>query len=395
MKSYFNLHLLEFSLFSLIRRGTKNSFIFVIFTGLIFLLSSVLFISEAIKHELNSVVEGLPEITLQRLQAGRQVNTPIERAEALLDIEGVQSALPRIWGYYYFKSAGVNFSVVGIDAFEESYKHSLTTLIEHTDIKTLEKAGGMLVGKGVKAVLEENHYQDFFNFVTSEGTWQRIPIMGVFESSVALESNDIILLPKSIAYAIFGMNKHEATDIVVRVANPREIATVVEKITERYPDMRALTKDDIRVSYQNIFDYKSGFFLALFVISAFTFFIIIFDKVSGLSSEEKREIGILKALGWSSSLILKERFYEAFILSALSFILGIIISMVYVFFLDAPVLKDIFTGYSQLKPAFSLPFYANSAMFILLFFLSVPIYVAAVLIPSWKASIHDADEVMR
>lgn len=352
-------------------------------------------IADAIKLELNATLKTLPQITLQRFIAGKQSDVPIARAEALLDIEGVSAVSPRVWGYYYFKPAGVNFSVVGIDAYEEQYSPTLDLVAQKVDLKLLASKESMIVGEGVKKVLSENYYTDFFNFITPEGAWKRVPIAGVFHSDLALESNDLILLPKKLAYAIFGMDESKATDIVVKVANAKEVATVVKKITARYPDMRAITQDDIRVSYQNIFDYKSGFFLSLFSVCAFAFFIIIYDKTSGLNSEEKREIGILKAVGWSSDDILKEKFYESFTLSLAAFLLGISLSLLYVYGLQAPLLRNLFMGYSELRPAFALPFSFNLSMIVLLFLLSVPIYIAATLIPSWRASSLDADEVMR
>ena len=390
-----NFLLLDYAIRSLMRRFGKSFFIFFILSLLIFVLASVLMIADAIKLELNTTLKTLPQITLQRFIAGKQSDVPLERVEALLDIEGITAITPRVWGYYYFKPAGVNFSIVGIDAYEEQYSKTLSNLTQHFDIKLLEKENGMIIGEGVKKILRENYYTDFFNFITSEGKWQRVYIAGVFHSDLALESNDLILLPKKLAYAIFGMDEHKATDIIVKVANIKEIATIVQKINERYPDMRAITQDDIRVSYQNIFDYKSGFFLALFSICAFAFFIIIYDKTSGLSSEEKKEIGILKAIGWSSDDILKEKFYESFTLSLSAFLLGVTGSLFYVYALQAPLLRNLFMGYSALKPSFALPFSLDVSMLVLLFLLSVPIYIAATLIPAWRASTLDADEVMR
>ena len=390
-----NFLLLDYAIRSLMRRFGKSFFIFFILSLLIFVLASVLMIADAIKLELNTTLKTLPQITLQRFIAGKQSDVPLERVEALLDIEGVTAITPRVWGYYYFKPAGVNFSIVGIDAYEEQYSKTLSNLTQHFDIKLLEKENGMIIGEGVKKILRENYYTDFFNFITSEGKWQRVYIAGVFHSDLALESNDLILLPKKLAYAIFGMDEYKATDIIVKVANVKEIATIVQKINERYPDMRAITQDDIRVSYQNIFDYKSGFFLALFSICAFAFFIIIYDKTSGLSSEEKKEIGILKAIGWSSDDILKEKFYESFTLSLSAFLLGVTGSLFYVYALQAPLLRNLFMGYSALKPSFALPFSVDVSMLVLLFLLSVPIYIAATLIPAWRASTLDADEVMR
>ncbi|WP_228135574.1 ABC transporter permease [Halarcobacter anaerophilus] len=210
-----------------------------------------------------------------------------------------------------------------------------------------------------------------------------------------LESNDTILLPKELAMEVFGMEENKATDIVVKVANPEEIFTVASKIKLLYPDTRVITNKELEISYQNIFDYKGGVFLALFIVSIFTFFIIIYDKASGLSSEEKKEIGILKAIGWRVEDVLKEKFYESFIISFISYILGIFIAFTFVYIFNAPLLRDIFTGYSQLKTSFELPFVLDFNTLFLVFFLSVPIYIAATIVPSWRSATIETDKVIR
>ncbi len=388
-----NHFLIGFAVSSLFRRGGKSFFTVVIFTSVVFLLSSIFFISNSIKEELFMTLDSLPQITVQKLQGGRQVDMDASRVDKLLSLNGVSSAVARVWGYYYFERAGVNFSVVGIDSFDKQYKKSFESAVKSVDFDELRDS--MVVGVGVKKVLSENYYSDYFNFVKPDGKLKKIKIAGTFKSSTSLESNDIILMPKELALEIFGMDEERVTDIVLRVSNPTEIPTIAAKVKNLFPDSRVITSHDLRVSYQNIFDYKSGMFLALFIISAFTFFMIVYDKASGLSSEEKREIGILKALGWRIDDVLQEKFYEAFIVSFVSFLMGIILAMFFVYLLQAPVLKSIFIGYARLKPAFELPFVFDFQTFCLLFFLSVPLYMAAIIIPSWRVASMSADEVMR
>lgn len=395
MQSKINRFLLDFSVLSIFRRGSKNVFIFFVFTLLIFILSSILFISNSIKSELDTTIKELPSITVQRLQAGRVVNIPLSRVNRILSIEGVKAVVPRVWGYYYFANAGVNFSVVGIDSFEDQYRDLYSKICDKFDFDKLKKDSGMLVGVGVKKILQDNFYSDYFNFVKPDGGLEKVKIDGVFKDDTKLESNDIILLTSQKARKIFGMSKNEAVDFVIKVANPTEIPNIARKITEIYPDTRAITKTDLIISYQDLFDYKGGIFLVLFVISAFTFFMIIYDKASGISSDEKREIGILKAVGWKIDDILKEKFYEAFVLSFASFITALCLSMFYVYILNAPLLKNIFIGYSALKPDFDLPFSFDFHTNVIIFFLTVPIYIAATIIPSWRVASMDADEVMR
>ncbi|MCK4974597.1 MAG: FtsX-like permease family protein [Sulfurimonas sp.] len=386
-----NIYLVEYAINSLLRQKYKTIFITAILTTLVFLLTSMFFITNSIKYELQSTVDALPEIVVQKIKAGRHYDIDESAADDILDITGVNSAVARVWGYYYFQNAGVNFSLVGVDEFEEQYKNSLVSIAKTLDFT----ANTMLVGEGVKKSMSESYYKEYFNFIKPDGTLKKMNISGVFEGDTQLESNDMIVMSKENIREIFDMSPTHATDIVVKVANVEEIATIASKIKLMYPDCRVITKDDLKISYQNIFDYKSGVFLALFIVSLFTFFIIIYDKASGLSSEEKREIGILKAIGWRVDDVLKEKFYEGFIISFFAYLLGVFLSLGFVYILKAPLLQNIFTGYSELKTSFDLPFVFDIQTLALVFFLSVPIYIAATIIPSWRSATLEADEVIR
>ncbi len=392
MKNKINLYLLEYALNSILRQKEKNFFILFIFTFLTFLLSSVFFISNSIKHELNTTVDSLPQIIVQNLKAGKAYDIELSALDDIIAITGVKDANARVWGYYYFDNAGVNFTIVGIDQYENQYKKSFTKIASKL---TNTENSSMIVGLGVQKIMAQNYYKDYFNFIKPDGTIKKISLAGTFDTDTQLESNDVIAMSKEDAREIFNMSDDMTTDIVVTVANPEEIPTIKEKIQLLYPNTRIITNEDLKISYQNIFDYKSGVFLALFVISLFTFFMIVYDKASGLTSEEKKDIGILKSLGWTIDDVLKEKFYEAFIISFIAYLLGIFFAFGYVYLLQAPLLREIFVGYSQLKTTFGLPFVFNFQTLFLVFFLSVPIYIAATIIPSWRIATLEADEVIR
>ena len=386
-----NFYLIEFAINSLLRAKGKNSFIAFIFTLLIFLLTSIFFITNSIKYELNTTLSALPQIVVQNTQGGRHINIESQRVDDILEIEGVSDAVARVWGYYYFERAKSYFTLVGVDSFEEQYKDTLEKFTQTQELQN----DTLYLGVGVKRVLSENYYKEYFNFIKADGSVKKVAIGAVFDSDLELESNDVILLTKETLRDIFGMRESMATDIVVKVANPLEVSRVVLKLRELFPTANILSNDDMRVTYEKLFNYKSGLFLALFIISLFTFFIIIYDKANGLTSEEKREVGILKALGWSIDDLLKEKFYEAFIISILSFVVGVILSLAYVYLFRAPLLRDIFIGYSNLKPSFTLPFIVDIQTLFVVFLLSVPVYIASVIIPAWRVATLDADEVIR
>lgn len=391
MRNKINLYIVEYAINSLLRQKYKTFFVSFILSVLVFLLSSLFFITNSIKYELQSTVNSLPEITVQKIKAGRHYDIDVSVVDEILEITGVESAVARVWGYYYFENAGVNFSIVGLDEYEEQYKNSFVEAVKGLDFSK----SSMIMGEGVKKIMDKNYYREYFNFIKPNGELKRVDIGGLFKGETELESNDVIVMSKESVREIFDMDESKATDIIVRVANFNEVATIASKIKLLYPDSRVITKDDLKISYQNIFDYKSGIFLALFVVSLFTFFIIIYDKASGLSSEQKKEIGILKAIGWRVDDVLREKFYEGFIVSFFSYMTGVILALAFVYIFKAPLLQNIFTGYSGLKTSFNLPFVLDVQTLALIFFLSVPIYIAAIIIPSWRSATLEADEVIR
>lgn len=391
MKNIINLYLLEYAIGSLLRQKSKNIFITIILTLLTFLLTSVFFITSSIRYELDKTVEALPQIIVSQNVGGKHYDIDTDKVDAILGITGVTTAIPRVWGYYYFKNAGVNFTLVGVDEFEPTYKKSLQNVVKDFD----KLDDGILIGIGVRKTLTKSYFKDYFNFILSDGTIKKMDIKGDFSGDTELESNDMIVMSKDNLRKIFDMDDNKATDIVVSVSNPDEVQTVASKIQLLFPNTRIITKNDLKISYQNIFDYKSGVFLALFIISLFTFFIIIYDKASGLTSEQTREIGILKAIGFKIDDILKEKFYEGVIISLFAYIIGVFLSFAFVYIFNAPLLQDIFTGYSELKTSFNLPFILDTQTLVIVFFLSVPIYISATIIPSWRIATMEAQEVMR
>lgn len=387
----FNLYFLDYAIKSLLNQRYKTIFSIVVLSSLVFLLSSIFFMAESIKKELELSVDLLPQIIVQNIKAGKHYDIDVSVVDDLLEISGVEGANARVWGYYYFENGGVNFSIVGIDEYETQYKKSLESIANVLKFDT----NSMMIGEGVLKTLKSSHYDEYFNFIKQDGSLKKMNLGGVFKSQSALESNDMIVMSKSDAREIFDMSEDKATDIVLSVANKDEISTISSKIKLKYPQFRVITNNDLKISYQNIFDYKSGLFLALFVVAIFTFFIIIYDKASGLSSEQKREVGILRAIGWSIDDILKARFYEAFLVSFFSYLLGITLAFGYVYILKAPLLRDIFSGYSQLRVPFKLMFVFDIKTLLLIFFLSIPIYIASIIIPSWQSATLEVDEVLR
>ena len=390
--SKINFYLLEYAYAYILRHKSKNFFIVTVFTLLVALLATLFFITTSVEHELTNRIENQPDIVIQNYQAGKPSSIDISLLDKLLEIDGISSGKTRVQGNYYFRAKDKTFYIVGVDPFEEQNDSFIQKLLKSYDLNS----SSMLVSKNVQDIMKKAYYTDYFNFIKPDGTLKRVYIQSSFDTGKRIELNNLIVMPKETAKEIFGYAANQATDIALEVANKNELDFISSKIRLMLPNVKVISKNDLRVQYEKLFDYDSGVFLSLFVIAIFTFFVIIYDKANGLSSEEKREIGILKALGWRVEDVLHAKFYEASLISLFSFILGVGLAFVYVFVLKAPLLGDIFMHENLLDiHTFRLDVYVELSYVLLIFLLSVPIYIAATLIPSWRVATLDADEVMR
>ncbi len=387
-----NRYFLDFTIASLFVYKKRNLFILLMLTLLIFLSASVLFIASSLKEELLQAAKESPQIIVQKRVGGRLHDIEMSKILSLVAIEGVERAVPRIWGLYRFDRAGVSFSIVGIDRFDYDYLQELGNAAK---LLAGDPKDGMVVGQGVYEILQKSYYKEYFNFLLPEGVIKKLRIIGIFKTKNRLLSNDMILLSTQNARKILGIQKGYATDIALYVPNSDEVATIATKIKLLDPTLHVITKDGIKAGYERIFDLKSGLFLLFFIMALLTFFMIVSDRLSALGSQEKKEIAILKAIGWSVQDILKEKFLESFLIASFAYFLGVALALAFVFVFQAPVLANLFTGSSSIHPPLTLSYGVDLSIYLLLFLVSVPVYLAAIIIPAWRVAVSDVDEVIR
>lgn len=383
--------LLEYTFKYTLRYKYKNLFIFTVMTLLVALVAATLFIADAMKTEYSSLIQTYPDITLTAQKALKESSSDEKIIDAIFEINGVSNVVGRVWGEYYFEKGKKKFTIVGVDEFE-NYANPLFNRVSAS-----EKLQGksMLLSKGVKRSLEKNYYREYFNFIQADGVLKRVAITGTFEGNNSFENEDLIVMPKELARDIFDYNSSEVTDIAITVTNKAEVGFIALKLADLFPQMKIEIKEDFLHHYEEIYNNRSGFFLTVFIITFFTFFIIIYDKMSGLSSEQKKEIGILKALGWRVEDVLNAKLYEGLLISLSAYFTGILLAYIYVYVFDAYYLKNIFLNNYTLLDSYKLEFTLHYDTLALIFFLSVPIYIAATIIPAWMVATTDADEVMR
>lgn len=391
MKSSAFLHFLTLLLF---KQKRKHSGVVLISVVLIFLLSAVLFLSASLQHSLLTALQKQGDFTIARIEAGRAVNTPLAWVDKILEINGITQVAPRIYGRYFFTPKGHSFLVVGIDFFDEQNTQALQTLLKNIDLKRFLSHESMLVGQGVKQFLQTHYFRDDFTFKTPKGTFKKVHIYQTLPAQSNLLANDMIVMPIGLAREIFGLGEDEVTDITFNVPNEAEWDNIITKLHLLFYDVRIVDKKEVKKAYKSLYNYKGGLFLILYLITLVTFMLILYQRYTMVYSAERKEIGILRAVGWSIQDILKLKLYENLVIVMISFTLGVVLAYFYVFVLEAPLLKQIFLGGANLSNVVKFVPVIDFGILGSIFLLYAVPFLAAVLIPAWKVAVTSPKEAM-
>jgi len=368
-------YFVDFTLSSLGRRKGKNASLLLVYTLIVFLVSSVMFFSSALRKEALTLLDEAPEMIVQRTLAGRHELVPLRYAKEIRGIRGVRSVEARLWGYYYHPASRSNYTVMAREPFE------------HGDDEAV-------VGDGVLRTWGTSSGNQL-TLRSHSGEAIVLKIAETFSASSDLVASDLILISETAFRRLTGLPEDFATDLVVVVRNPAECQTIAEKINRMLPDTRPILREEILRTYASLFDWRSGYVIVLLSGAVLAFFIFAWDKATGLSAEERAEIGILKALGWDTSDILGMKFWEGCVVSLIGFLAGTILAYLHVFFAPAPLFAHALKGWAILYPTFELNPSVDLYQIGILFFLTVFPYAFVTMIPAWRVAITDPDEVMR
>ncbi len=385
-----NLQLFTFALGTLKRYLLKNVLIVLVYTLLVMLLATLFFIQAGMKAEVQKSLYELPDIVIQNQKALRYTTIDDKNLEKILDIYGVSDVSVRVYGEYKLKNSQNIISIIGIDPYENQKESYLIELLYNNELQQ----GEMFLSQPLKKLFATSYYEDYFNFINPSLEIKKVAFKTTFQPQT-MKQDLLCVMLKEDAKEVLGYSVSEFTDIAITLSNSNELVNIVAKLQQIYPNAKIITKEDEESKVQILFDYNSGIFISLFIIALFTFFMIVLEKTSGISSAEKKEIGILKALGWRIEDVLKVKLYEGAMISFISYSIGVLLAIFYILIFEGYYIKDIFSNLLALGSISNFPLVIDFQGLVLLFLLSVPVYIAATIIPSWKIATQDADEVMR
>lgn len=370
------------------KQKTKYISIFILATLTIFLLSTVIFIKSSLQNEILKTLESHNDFIIQREFGGRIFDIENQLEDRLKNIYGVKNITKRVYGRYKFLSEDVYFTIIGVDF------SNLNKELKNLGLQNISK-DEMIVGFEVDNLLKKYKYTNYYDFFLPNKEIKKVKIAKVLEKESNIISSDIIILDINLARDILGINRDFSTNIAFDVPNELERANIKQKLQRLDLDLNIIQKEDILKKYETIFNYKGGVFLILYLVVLFAFIMILYQRYSQVSINERKQIAIFKAIGYSVRDIIKIKMSENFVVAFVSYLIGVLLAYFFVFILNAPILKNIFIDFSNIKNDFIIYPYIEFSTFVTLFLFFMVLFLSSVLIPVWKISAINPYESLR
>jgi ABC-type lipoprotein release transport system permease subunit len=384
-------NLLNYSLNCIHRYKIRTAVILVCLVVSAAVFSSVAFIKDGLVNEGQLSLKNAPDLTVQGMWAGRPTFIETANIGYIQESPGVNFVEPRIWGYGNVGNQLI--VIVGVDPQSQNIDQSATFSISQGSFLDLNQNNTIVIGQAV-ADLVGAKVGSVLSILTESVQPRKYIVVGIFSSESSIYNADMIIMNMNDARILFNVPEDKVTDIAIYLSD-RSLSNVVAKEIGDLPNTRVITKDILLQSQQTTYGARSGYFSLVWYVILLAVAIVSFNQTVVVGHESKFEVGLLKALGFSTTDVIKIRLIESAILGGIAGTIGVSIGIFYDAVLRAPIISDFMLGWATLYPNFTLPVYFSAQTILLVYAVTIIPLLFATVIPSWRNATVDPDIAMR
>lgn len=349
------------------------------------LLLAGLAISAGQRGESLATLEAGPGVYCTWDVFGRDAAVPLGAVERLVSVGGVLRVVPRVVGRIELDGRiatvlGVPLSElqradvarVQLDGVLPSAPHEVLVGVE------LARELGLVVGSTLAL---DAHLLRLFT------------VSGITSSTAPLWSAKAIVCDLAEAQQVFGDVEH-VSDVCVYVPDGSEglVAEAIQRLDRRF---RVQTRDLVARYFVRGHELRGGTFAALFAL-ALALAVPTFATLSHLgATPRRREIGLLKAEGWSTAEVLEMVAVESVLIGLGVAALAFALAVFFVRVLGAPLLASYFVADLGAFPDAHVPAQFTAAMLVAAVALGVTVTLTGSLWTSWRTARTRPIEVLR
>jgi putative ABC transport system permease protein len=315
-------------------------------------------------------------------------------------VQGVTLAAPalEIWDF----GASQYQTILGVDVTSEQVGPAQA-------LRAGLSAGRMFNADEKGVAVADQHYAAFYSLkpgsrVTIGG--QSFQIVGVAEqrgSSQAGVAN--LYVPLAEAQALVGLPDGQVNQVYVRLTNASQVDSVVAALNMRFGNVSALSEESILQVMGGIARVSAQFASVAGWVGLAGGWVLAYAALAGLVTERRREIAVMKAVGWQQRDVVRAFLAEALLVSVVGGVLGLVLGLLLslgLSYLPVPTvsLGQTLPGLSAIAPPATnvhLPVNVDATIVALALLVALSGGLLAGAVTAWRASrlkpapvLHDA-----
>jgi lipoprotein-releasing system permease protein len=395
MRWYVHVNLWHAAAGNVWRHKGKTLATFVPLLVVVTVFAALSFVRDGMAKDALLAADALPDLTVQRMIGGRPDRLSTAMVDRISRVEGVDRAAPRVWGYAPVQIGGgaFTYTLIGIDTRRMPKPDAIGLSIERGRFLNKADTNGAVLGKVVAEGLNTSVGDDLI-LKDDLGNSTRFRVVGLFTSDVQIHVADWIVVPVQAAREFFGYRDDEATDLCVYLTDPSAADSVATAILASIKGVRVLSREAIKDIAQQVYGSRAGVFQLLWIILLLTVMLVAWAEAGSVSLSMSREIGILKATGWSTANVIEMKVFENVMIAGCATLGGMLLGFVYLL-AGAPGIKSYFLGWAVIYPDMEIPIQITLATVATIVAIGIFPLLVATIVPAWLAGVVDPDEAMR
>jgi len=375
------------SLKGLMRNPVRSTMVILCLIALLSPFFTAIAICEGIKFQYSSILNEGCDVYVARDNYGSNAPIELDVIGKLRAIQGVTGVVPRVIGRTYVK--GKFLAILGISS------EFIPSSIQVIKGRPPREKGEVILGW--KAA-EHLHLKIGSEFTIERSPRQYFRIVGLFRSPFNVWNADLLLMNFQDASQLFGI-QGKATDLLVFTRPGYEqIVDLIIHISEeetRQPLLRVQTKGLIDRYSKRGFNLKAGVFSGFYCL-VFALGIPAIGVISGFGqSERRREIGVMKALGWQTPEVLEMIALENLILGLISVPCIILAATGWIHIFNGAVISKFFIANLDVMIPFTVPARSFPIPFALCIMMAMILTMVGSIYSTWKTAIVPPSEAMK
>jgi len=376
MRWPWDIPLVVWSARDLMRQPVLALILFVALAALSMTVTLVLHLDRALSSACTRLLQQAPSIVIRRINAGGWA--PMDEGSAAAqaaEVAGVINPRGRIWGV-----ARTDQGPVTIVGLREEY-----VAFDLNGAPRPER-GQALVGPGIA------FHPDAPLLRLGAAHTITVNVVGQLSRQSASAIHDAVLLHQEDARVVLGLQPHQVSDLVLDVFHDAEAEALISELSRRFGGQVSITtRQAQRNRYLADIAQRSGIALAALAPAALGMVLLVL--ATGVwGHQQKREMGLLKAVGWTGAEILRVQIIRGLLIGCPAVILGQAGAYALLFSPGVTWISRLLFGWTGASPALYLSPQGAFGNFILgALMIGLP-FLAAVFWTAWQLAVADPAE---